>query len=325
MQSLNPPNPNKTQTLPRNPRNKKCLCDSQNKYKRYYNDPTRKENLKNVQINEIEVLTSEQIKDRLPKEYHDFTDIFNRFKANELLSYRFYNHKVKLIDENTKTQLSRSRIYSLSAHKLKQIKKYLNKNLRKRFIAPSQAPFTYPVLFAEKSNEELRFCVDYRKLNAIIKRNRYLIPLIDKILKRLLSYKYLTRLDIIAAFNKLRIHPNSEDFTIFITSLKIYKYQVLSFELINEPATYQQYINDVLFDYLNNFYQIYLDDILIYNKTKKDHIRHVRLILQKLRNADLQINILKCEFEVQKTKFLDLLIFTDEIRIDPIKVQVVLN
>ena len=311
--------------MPRNPRNKKCPCDSQNKYKRCCGDPTRKENLEDVQINETEVLTPEQVKDRLSEEYHDFADVFDRSKADELPPHRSYNHKVELVDEDAKTQLPRSRIYPLSAHKLKQVKKYLDENLRKGFIAPSQAPFACPVLFAEKPNEGLRFCVDYRKLNAITKRNRYPIPLVDEVLGRLLGCKYLTRLDIIAAFNKLRIHPDSEDFTTFVTSLRAYKYRVLPFGLTNGPATYQQYINDVLFDYLNDFYQVYLDDILIYSKTKKDHTRHVRSILQKLRNAGLQVDILKCEFEVQETKFLGLLVSTDGIRMDSIKVQAVLD
>ena len=75
-------------------------------------------------------------------------------------------------------------------------------------------------------------------------------------------------------------------------------------------------MNDIFFEYLNDFYHIYLNDILIYNRIKKDHIKHVRLILQKLREIDLQINILECEFHVQKTKFLNLLMFIDELRIN---------
>ena len=97
----------------------------------------------------------------------------------------------------------------------------------------------------------------------------------------------MTRLDIIAAFNKLRIYSNSKDFTTFITSLEIYKYRVLLFELINELVNYQQYMNDILFDYLNDFCQIYLNDILIYSKIKKEHVKYVRLILQRLREVDL--------------------------------------
>ena len=84
-------------------------------------------------------------------------------------------------------------------------------------------------------------------------------------------------------------------------------------------------MNDILFEYLNDFYQIYLNDILIYSKIKKDYIKYVRLIFQKLREIDLQMNILKCEFHIQKTKFLNLLMFIDELRMNSTKIQVVID
>ena len=163
----------------------------------------------------------------------------------------------------------------------------MNEHLKKDFIVLSQVLFASLILFAEKSNDDLRFCVDYKRLNQIIKRNRYLISLIDEVLIRIQSYKYMTRLNIIAAFNKLRMYSNSEDFTIFIISLEVYKYRVLLFELINELVNYQQYMNNILFDYLNDFYQTYLNDILIYSKIKKKHVKYIRLILQRLREVDL--------------------------------------
>ena len=121
------------------------------------------------------------------------------------------------------------------------------------------------------------------------------------------------------------MHSNNKNFITFVTFFKIYKYRVLSFELINGSVIYQQYMNDILFEYLNDFYQIYLNDILIYSKTKKNHIKYVRLILQKLYEIDLQMNILKCEFHVQKTKFLNLLMFIDELRMDSTKIQAVID
>ena len=121
------------------------------------------------------------------------------------------------------------------------------------------------------------------------------------------------------------MHLNNKDFTTFVTFLKAYKYRVLSFELTNGSATYQQYMNDILFEYLNDFCQAYLNDILIYNRIKKDHVKYVRLILQKLREIDLQMNILKCEFHIQKTKFLNLLMFIDELRMNSAKIQTVID
>ena len=121
------------------------------------------------------------------------------------------------------------------------------------------------------------------------------------------------------------MHSDNEDFTTFVTFFEAYKYRILPFELTNDPTTYQQYMNDILFEYLNDFCQAYLNNILIYSKTKKDHVKHIRLILQKLRKAGLQVNILKCEFHVQETKFLDLLVSIDGLRMNPAKIQTVVN
>ena len=126
----------------------------------------------------------------------------------------------------------------MSGYKLQKLKEYITKNLGKGFIKPNKALFGLLILFAFKSNGDLRLCVDYRGLNVIIKRNRYLIPFIDEVLARITGYKYLIRLDIIATFNKLRIDPESEDFITFIISLGAFKYKVMPFGLINSLASY---------------------------------------------------------------------------------------
>ena len=110
--------------------------------------------------------------------------------------------------------------------------------LDKKFIKLSYTSYSSLVLFIKKGDGNLRFCVDYRKLNKLTKKNRYPLPLIKEVLARIHRSKYLIRLDIIAAFNKLRIHPDSKDLTTFTTSLGAYKYKVLPFGLINDPASY---------------------------------------------------------------------------------------
>ena len=221
---------------------------------------------------------------KLSSKYHDFQNVFDRSKVDKLLSHRLYNHKIIIENEN---QLLRSRIYLMSENKLQKIKKYLEKNLKKEFISFSSTLYALSVLFVVKSNKSLRFCVNYRKLNVVIKRNRYLISLIEETLARVINCKYFIKLNIIVVFNKLRMHLNSKDYIIFVTFMSVYKYHVQSFDLINTSFNYQHYINDVLFEYLNQFYQTYLDNIFIYSKIKKKHVRHVRLILIKLRAADL--------------------------------------
>ncbi len=210
-------------------------------------------------------------------------------------------------------------------HKLQKIKKYLIDHLNKEFIFFNFASYVSLILFIKKKDDSLRFCINYRKLNALIKRDCYSLSLIDETFARIQESKYLTQLNIIVAFNKLRMHSDSEDLTIFIIFFDSYKYHVMLFELINESAFYQYYMNDVLFKYLHQFSQIYLYDIIIYSKILKKHKRHVQLILNRLREADLQIDINKCEFHVQKTIFLKLLISIKELKMNSRKIQAVVD
>jgi len=126
----------------------------------------------------------------------------------------------------------------MSTHKLLETKKYLKKNLKKDFISSSSTFFAFFVLFVAKSNEELCFYVDYRKLNALTCRNQYSISLIKKTLVCIINCKYLIKLNIIIAFNKLRMHLNSKNYITFVISIKVYKYHVLFFNLINELTSY---------------------------------------------------------------------------------------
>src|ERR1035438_3245233 len=143
------------------------------------------------------------------------------------------------------------------------------------------------MLFIKKQDRTLRFCIDYRKLNQLIKKDRSPLPLIDKTLARLNKAKIYTKLDIRQAFHRIRIAPDAEELTTFRTRYSSYKYRVLPFSLTNSPATYQRYINDVLFEYLDVFYIAYLDNILIYFKDLLEHETHIKLVLERLRVAGL--------------------------------------
>ncbi len=126
----------------------------------------------------------------------------------------------------------------MSDYKLQKMKNYLIKHLNKSFISFSSISYASLILFIEKKDDSLRFCVDYRKLNALIKRDCYSLLLIDETLARIQDSKYLTQLNIIIIFNKLYMHSKSEDLTIFIIFFDFYKYHVMSFELINDSTFY---------------------------------------------------------------------------------------
>ncbi len=220
-----------------------------------------------------------EVKAKLFSKYHDYLDVFDWVMIDQLLSHHFYDHKIELINEKTS---SRSCLYHMSDYKLQKMKNYLIEHLNKDFISSSSASYASLILFIEKKDDSLRFCINYRKLNALIKRDHYFLLLIDKTLACIQDSRYLTWLNIIVVFNKLRMHSSSEDLTIFIISFDFYKYHVMSFELINDSTFYQHYMNDVLFNYLHQFYQIYLDDIIIYSKTLKKHKKQVQLVLLEI-------------------------------------------
>ena len=280
-----------------------------------------------IEVNEMSEIfikksSLKKIKTKFYFDFHNLLQTFDSITTKNFSFHRFYDHKIDFVDD---FHIMQSRIYSLFYLKLMKLKKYLEKNLKKNFINLNNVSFSSSILFVIKFNEKLHFYVDYRKLNIIIKRNNYLIFFINETLTKFIECKYITKLNIIAVFNKSRMYSKNENLITFICSLKVYKYHVLLFDLTNDLFNYQHYINDILFDFLNEFIQCYLNDILIYNKIRKEHIRHVRLILQKLINANLQVNILKNCFYVQEITFLKIIIFTENIRMNFKKVKIIVN
>ncbi len=195
-------------------------------------------NLNALNVSSINETTQnlKDIKMKLSLKYHEFLDVFNRTQSNKLLSHRFYDYKIELINDS---MLSCCQAYQMFFVKLLKVKKYLNENLLKRFITLSQTLYFFLVLFVLKANKDFRFCVNYWKLNVIFKRNKYSLLLINEIIDKIVSCKHLTRLNIISTFNKLWMHFNNKNYITFITTLKAYKYKMLSFKLTNELIFFQ--------------------------------------------------------------------------------------
>jgi hypothetical protein len=124
----------------------------------------------------------------MSSEYHDFLNVFFKEKANILSSHRKHDHRIKL-EKDHESEHDYASLYNLSKEELQLVKKYLKEHLNKKFIESSTASYASLILFAKKSNEELRFCVNYRKLNVIIKKNKYSISLIAEIIARLSKAK----------------------------------------------------------------------------------------------------------------------------------------
>jgi hypothetical protein len=127
-------------------------------------------------------------------------------------------------------------------------------------------------MFVKKLGEGIHLCINYRLFNTITKKDRYLISLIKETMANIAGYRIMTKLDIRKAFNRIRIAtPEDKDLLTFCTPLNNYKPKVLQFSLINSPATFQRFINNTLFDYLNVFYIAYINNILIYSQSQEEH------------------------------------------------------
>ena len=255
--------------------------------------------------------------------YHEFLDVFSKEESDKVSPHSKYDHKIELV--NGGKDHGQAALCGMSKPQLKFVKKFLEENLKKGFIKASRAPCLSPILLAKKPGRGICFCVDYRRLNKLTKKDAYLIPLIAETLAQLKGAKVFTKIDIRQAFHKLRMSASSEDLTTMATRFGAFKWKVLPFGLTGGPASWQRFINDVLWEYLNKFCTAYLDDILIYSSNLREYKEHVRLVLAKLREFGIQADVDKCEFHVTETKYLGLIISTDGIKMDSAKVEAIRN
>jgi len=255
------------------------------------------------------------------KEYQKYKILFEKESDQKtLLKHQSWNHEIKLVDDK---KLTKQFIYSLSTEKLNALQQYLKENMWKEFIKKSQSSAEYLILFVLKLNESLRLCVDYKTLNNIMIKNSYLLSLIAELQNKLQSAQWFTKFNILKTFNQIQIKEEDEWKTVFCTRLEHYKYLIMFFNLINASVTFQIFVNNVLQRYLNQFVIVYLDDILVYSKTKKKHVQHVKKVLQTLKKVDLRIKSEKSEFHVQSVQFLRFIVMFQSLRMNSKKIEAV--
>ena len=140
----------------------------------------------------------QKVQQQVPEQYLEYADVFSKADSDTMPPQRSarYEHKLDLVEGKSTDELGYSSLYKMSVPELEACRTYITENLQKGFIESSDAPWAAPVLFAPKSDGSLRFCVDYRKLNAITRKDQYPLPLIDKTLSRIIKVKVLTKIDI---------------------------------------------------------------------------------------------------------------------------------
>jgi hypothetical protein len=261
--------------------------------------------------------------EELPTEYQNLKEVFRETEGPELLpEHQEWDHTIPL-REGTKPTMEQIR--KMDENQAKILREYLETALKKGWIRESTSSAGYPILFVKKKDGGWRTCIDYRRLNDITMKDSHPLPLISEIQDRLTGAVIFTKLDIKDAYHQVRIKEGEEWKTAFRTRYGTFEYQVMPFGLTNAPASFQRLINTALKDYLDIFCTAYLDDIIVFSRTKEEHTEHVRKVLQRLLRWNLRLKITKCEFGVTKTEFLGHILEPGRLSMDPAKIESILT
>ncbi|KAJ0804849.1 putative nucleotidyltransferase, Ribonuclease H [Helianthus annuus] len=177
--------------------------------------------------------------------------------------------------------------YRLAPSEMQELSKQLQELSDKGFIRPSFSPWGAPVLFVRKKDGSFRMCIDYRELNKLTIKNRYPLPRIDDLFDQLQGASCFSKIDLRSGYHQLRIFEEDIPKTAFRTRYGHYEFTVMPFGLTNAPAIFIDLMNRVCKPYLDKFIIVFIDDILIYSKSRADHERHLRLTLELLRKEQL--------------------------------------
>ncbi|KAI3776586.1 hypothetical protein L1987_46372 [Smallanthus sonchifolius] len=168
-------------------------------------------------------------------------------------------------------------------------------------------------------------CIDYRELNKLTIKNRYPLPRIDDLFDQLQGSTCFSKIDLRSVYHQLRVQEEDIPKTAFRTRYGHYEFMVMPFGLTNAPAVFMGLMNRVCKPYLDKLVIVFIDDILIYSKTKADHEQHLRLVLDLLRKEQLYAKFSKCEFWLKEVQFLGHIVNKKGIHVDPAKIEAVKN
>ncbi|GJS42401.1 hypothetical protein Tco_0567444 [Tanacetum coccineum] len=213
--------------------------------------------------------------------------------------------------------------YRLAPAEMQELSTQLQELSDRGFIRPSSSPWGAPVLFVKKKDGSFRMCIDYRELNKLTVKNRYPLPRIDDLFDQLQGSRVYSKIDLRSGYHQLRVREEDISKTAFRTRYGHYEFQVMPFGLTNAPAVFMDLMNRVCKPYLDRFVIVFIDDILIYSKSRKEHEGHLKLILNLLKKEELYAKFSKCEFWLSKVQFLGHVIDSEGIHVDPAKIEAI--
>jgi len=215
--------------------------------------------------------------------------------------------------------------YRMAPTELNELKTQLQELLDKGFIRPSNSPWGAPILFVRRKDGTHRLFIDYRQLNKITMKNKYLLPRIDDLFDQFKGARAFSKIDLRSGYYQMKIKEADVAKTAFRTRYGHYEFLVLPFGLTNAPTLFMDLMNRVFQPYLDKFVVVFIDDILVYSNSFEEHEEHLRQTLQTLRDHQLYAKLSKCEIWLKRVTFLGHVISTEGVFVDPQKVEAVLK
>ncbi|MBW0518659.1 hypothetical protein O181_058374 [Austropuccinia psidii MF-1] len=257
----------------------------------------------------------------VPAAYHQYLDVFSKAKSEKLPPHCACDHCIKLEGLLPPVGV----ISSLSNQDSETLRAYISENVDKGFISPSSSSTGAPVLFVKKKDGGLCLCADYHKLNAFTRKNRYPVPPMNQLLTVFNGSTIFSKIDLCGAYNLLRIKEGDEHLTSFRTKYGSYEYLVMPFGLTNAPASFQNLVNEIFSDFMDICVVVYLDNIMVFSSSDKEHVKEVASVLQRLRDHNLFAKASKCISHASSVEYLGYVVSSDGLKMESSKVPQILN
>ncbi|CAG8591515.1 5232_t:CDS:1, partial [Paraglomus occultum] len=241
-------------------------------------------------------------KEQLSKLLAGYADIFRQESNDINTTVNHTEHFIRLTDYTPIHEANRV----MPPVKKQFLKAEIEQMLKTGVISesPPSVPWGFQVVIVQKKDGSLRLCVDYRRLNQVTIKDGYPLPRIEDIISRMGKAKYFTSLDLASGYWQVPMAKDSKEFTTFICPYGQYYFNVMPFGLTNAPATFQRMMNKTLRGLVENFCEVYLDDILIYSETFEDHLQHIKAVMERLNEHGLKLKQKKCHFAQLETEYL---------------------